>query len=129
MALTDFVSLGRSGPRASPLALGTMTFGEEWGWGASVETSEAILHGYLERGGNFIDAANIYTRGHSEVIVGNLLARTLGLRDRVVLATKFGATLDPADPNAGGFLFGDATIDGVRHQRRPYAPADRTQAW
>src|SRR5690242_19507464 len=63
MSLDSYVSLGRSGLRVSPLTLGTLTFGEDHGWGASVEESEAILAEYLERGGNFIDTANIYTNG------------------------------------------------------------------
>ena len=53
--------LGRSGLKVSELALGTMTFGEEWGWGASKEESHKILDAYTEAGGNFIDTANRYT--------------------------------------------------------------------
>ncbi len=102
MALTDYVTLGRSGLRISPLCLGTMTFGEDWGWGASVAESESLLSHYLDRGGNFIDTANGYTKGHSEVIIGDFFARTPGRRDRVVLATKFSSNLFPGDPNAGG---------------------------
>ncbi len=67
MSLDHYVTLGRSGLRVSPLCLGTMTFGEEWGWGSTVAESEAILARYMERGGNFIDTANAYTKGHSEV--------------------------------------------------------------
>ena len=85
-----------------PLCLGTMTFGEDWGWGSTVEESEAILARYLERGGNFIDTANGYTKGHSEVIIGDYLARTTGRRHRAVIATKFSTNLYPGDPNAGG---------------------------
>ena len=102
MALTDYVTLGRSGLRVSPLCLGTMTFGEDWGWGSSVADSEAVLGRYLERGGNFIDTANGYTKGHSEVIIGDYFAGIPGRRDRVVIATKFGTNLYPGDPNAGG---------------------------
>lgn len=102
MSLTDYVTLGRSGLRVSPLCLGTMTFGEDWGWGSSVPDSEAIIARYLERGGNFIDTANGYTRGHSEVIIGDYFAGRPGSRDRVVLATKFSTNLHPGDPNAGG---------------------------
>jgi aryl-alcohol dehydrogenase-like predicted oxidoreductase len=79
-----------------------MTFGEDWGWGAGVADSEAILGRYLERGGNFIDTANGYTKGHSEVIIGDYLARTPGRRDRLVIATKFATNMYPGDPNAGG---------------------------
>ena len=102
MALTDYVTLGRSGLRVSPLCLGAMTFGADWGWGAEVPESEAMISRYLEAGGNFIDTANGYTRGHSEVIIGDLLARTPRRRDRLVLATKFSTNLHPGDPNAGG---------------------------
>jgi aryl-alcohol dehydrogenase-like predicted oxidoreductase len=79
-----------------------MTFGEEWGWGATVEESEAILARFLDRGGNFIDTANGYTLGHSEVIIGDFLARTPNKRDRVVIATKFFTNMFPGDPNGGG---------------------------
>jgi len=102
MSLDSYISLGRSGLRVSPFCLGTMTFGEEWGWGASVAESEAILTEYVERGGNFIDTANIYTNGHSEKIIGDYLAARGGLRDRVVLSTKFFGNLYVGDPNGGG---------------------------
>lgn len=101
MSLSDYLTLGRSGLRVSPLCLGTMTFGEDWGWGSSAGDSEAILARYLERGGNFLDTANGYTKGHSEAIIGGYFART-GNRDRVVIATKFSTNLYPGDPNAGG---------------------------
>ena len=73
MPLDSYVTLGRSGLRVSPFTLGTMTFGEDWGWGASAAESEAMLDDYLERGGNFIDTANVYTNGHAETIVGDYL--------------------------------------------------------
>lgn len=102
MSLDSYVTLGRSGLRVSPLCLGTMTFGEEWGWGASVAESDALLARYLDRGGNFIDTANAYTKGHSEAIIGDFFARTPGRRDRAVIATKFLSNLYPGDPNGGG---------------------------
>jgi aryl-alcohol dehydrogenase-like predicted oxidoreductase len=102
MALTDYVTLGRSGLRVSPFCLGTMTFGEDWGWGSSVTDSEAILARFLERGGNFLDTANVYTKGHSEVIIGNAIGRDRSRRDRIVIATKFFGSLYPGDPNGGG---------------------------
>jgi aryl-alcohol dehydrogenase-like predicted oxidoreductase len=79
-----------------------MTFGEDWGWGASAETSEVILAEYLDRGGNVIDTANVYTNGHAEKIIGDFFAARPGLRDRVVLSTKFFGNLHPGDPNGGG---------------------------
>jgi len=102
MPLTDYVTLGRSGLRVSPLCLGTMTFGEEWGWGSDVETSESILSVYLERGGNFLDTANMYTKGHSEAIIGDYFAKRPGQRDRAVIATKFMSAMHLGDPNSGG---------------------------
>ena len=102
MSLDSYVTLGRSGLRVSPLCLGAMTFGEEMGWGSSVEDSEAIMARYIELGGNFIDTANGYTTGHSEVIIGDFLQKKPALRDRLVIATKFSANLFPGDPNGGG---------------------------
>lgn len=102
MTLDSFVTLGRSGLRISPYTLGAMTFGEDHGWGASVAESEAMITEYLERGGNSIDTANIYTNGHSEKIIGDYLAAHPGLRDRVVLGSKFFGNLFPGDPNGGG---------------------------
>src|SRR3979411_2647217 len=101
-SLDSYITLGRSGLRVSPLTLGTMTFGEDWGWGASPETSEQILAEYLDRGGNVVDTANVYTNGHSEKIVGDFFAARPGLRERVVLSTKFFGNLHPGDPNGGG---------------------------
>ncbi|MFE3263292.1 aldo/keto reductase [Streptomyces sp. NPDC059215] len=103
MPLDHYVTLGRSGLRVSPFALGAMTFGEDpGGAGCSVEESEKILAAYLDRGGNFIDTANFYTNGHSESILGDFFAARPGQRDRVVLASKFFTNLFPGDPNGGG---------------------------
>ena len=102
MPLNSYVTLGRSGLRVSPFCLGGMTFGEDLGWGSSVPYSEAILSRYLENGGNFIDTANIYTKGHSEKIIGDFFAQRKGKRDRVVIATKFFCNLFAGDPNGGG---------------------------
>ena len=89
--------LGRSGLRVSELALGTMTFGTDWGWGADLEESRRILARFVEVGGNFVDTASNYTDGSSEEFVGEL---THPDRDRFVLATKYTLSLDPTDPNA-----------------------------
>jgi aryl-alcohol dehydrogenase-like predicted oxidoreductase len=102
MPLNHYVTLGRSGLRVSPLCLGTMTFGLDWGWGSTPEDSVRILDAYIERGGNFIDTANIYTKGHSEKIIGDHVGRHASRRDRLVIATKFLGNLFPGDPNAGG---------------------------
>ncbi|RYX81677.1 aldo/keto reductase [bacterium] len=103
MSLNSYLTLGRSGLRVSPFCLGTMTFGEDLGSaGSSVEDSEAILSQYLEQGGNFLDTANAYTRGHSEKIIGDFFRQGKGQRDRVVIATKFFMNLFAGDPNGGG---------------------------
>lgn len=98
-SLTNFRLLGKSGLRVSPLTLGTMTFGTEWGWGTEKEESLRILNQYLEKGGNSIDTANVYTGGTSESFLGEFLQ---GRRERVVLATKYTSCMDPTDPNACG---------------------------
>jgi aryl-alcohol dehydrogenase-like predicted oxidoreductase len=102
MPLNHFVTLGRSGLRVSPFCLGGMTFGEERGWGSSVAVSEEIIDRYLDCGGNFIDSANSYNRGHSEKIIGDHIGCHPARRDRIVIATKFSFSLYPGDPNAGG---------------------------
>ncbi|HKO90832.1 MAG TPA: aldo/keto reductase [Polyangiaceae bacterium] len=102
MSLDHYVTLGRSGLRVSPLCLGAMTFGEDLGWGSSVEESQSILDRFIELGGNFIDTANFYTRSHSEKIIGDHIGRYPARRDRLVIATKFSGNLYPGDPNGGG---------------------------
>ncbi|MFO0679940.1 MAG: aldo/keto reductase [Polyangiaceae bacterium] len=102
MSLDHYVTLGRSGLRVSPLCLGAMTFGEDLGWGSSVEESKAILDRYVALGGNFIDTANFYTKSHSEKIIGDHFGRHAHVRDRLVIATKFSGNLYPGDPNGGG---------------------------
>ncbi|MBZ4420109.1 aldo/keto reductase [Myxococcus sp. RHSTA-1-4] len=100
-SLTKYHLLGQTGLRVSPLALGTMTFGPDWGWGNTEEDSHRILARYLEAGGNFIDTADGYTSGSSERIIGDFFAKHGG-RERAVLATKFSVNTSPGDPNAGG---------------------------
>src|SRR5690349_17684487 len=102
MPLNHYITLGRSGLRVSPFCLGAMTFGEDNGWGSSVKDSEAILDRFIELGGNFIDTANGYTKGHSEKIIGDHLGRHPHRRDRVVIATKFLTNMYLGDPNGGG---------------------------
>jgi len=91
--------LGNSGLRVSELCLGTMTFGEDWGWGASPEESRKVYDAFLEAGGNFIDTANIYTNGTSEKLLGEFMQ---GHRERIVLATKYTNAAPGTDPNAAG---------------------------
>lgn len=92
--------MGKSGLRVSELCLGTMTFGETWGWGASKEESRAQFDLFAEHGGNFIDTSVNYTDGTSETFLGEFL---LGQRDQFVVATKYTLTQPTnADPNSGG---------------------------
>jgi aryl-alcohol dehydrogenase-like predicted oxidoreductase len=91
--------LGHSGLRVSELCLGTMTFGEDWGWGASRDESRRIFDIYAEAGGNFIDTASNYTEGTSEKFVGEFVAAD---RDHFVVATKYSLSARKDDPNAGG---------------------------
>ncbi len=101
MKLNEYVTLGRSGLRVSPLCLGTMTFGTEWGWGIEEDAARAVFSRYLERGGNFVDTADMYTNGKSEELVGKFI-KDAKVRDQVVLATKFTFNAQPGNPNAGG---------------------------
>ena len=94
--------LGRSVLRISELCLGTMTFGEDWGWGASGDESRTIFETFAEAGGNFIDTSVNYTNGSSERQVGECIAAD---RDHFVVATKYTLrdnNADRRDPNAGG---------------------------
>lgn len=91
--------LGRSGLRVSELCLGTMTFGDDWGWGAPKEESKRMFDLFAEAGGNFIDTANNYTDGTSEQFVGEFVK---GDRDHFVIATKYTLSERGTDPNFGG---------------------------
>jgi aryl-alcohol dehydrogenase-like predicted oxidoreductase len=97
--LDTYKLLGRSGLRVSPLALGAMTFGMDWGWGADAAEARRLFDAYVDRGGNFVDTANQYTNGSSERLLGQFAS---GKRDRLVIATKYTMTTALGDPNAGG---------------------------
>lgn len=99
MGLNNYRLLGKSGLRVSPLALGTMTFGKEWGHGVDEEESRRVFDIYADRGGNFIDTANVYNNGTAEKFVGNFIK---GRRQKFVVATKYAINTDSSDPNAGG---------------------------
>lgn len=99
MELDTYRLLGRSGLRVSPLSLGTMTFGTDWGWGADKDEARRIFDAYVDRGGNFIDTASNYTNGTSEKLLGEF-ARDR--RESLVLATKYTTARRPGDPNSGG---------------------------
>lgn len=101
MNRNQYFTLGHSGLRISRLALGTMTFGTEWGWGADKSAARELFNAYIDRGGNLIDTADLYTNGASEQWVGEFVGERQ-LRDRVVITTKFSFNADPTNPNAGG---------------------------
>lgn len=100
MHMNEYITLGRSGLRVSPLCLGTMTFGNDR-WGSADDESSAILDRYLEAGGNFLDTADGYALGKSEELLGRLVADRR-LRDKLVIATKFTFSAEEGNPNAGG---------------------------
>jgi aryl-alcohol dehydrogenase-like predicted oxidoreductase len=91
--------LGPSGLRVSEICLGTMSFGDAWGFGADEKESHRILASYAEAGGNFIDTANKYHEGQSEEIVGRFIGSE---RARWVVATKYTLAMRGGDPNAAG---------------------------
>lgn len=97
--LNNYRLLGRSGLRVSPLSLGTMTFGSDWGWGADDAEAKRIFDAYVDRGGNFIDTSVNYTNGASERLLGRFVKEK---RDRLVLATKYTMARDLANINSGG---------------------------
>lgn len=91
--------LGRSGLRVSELALGTMTFGTEWAWGADRDESLRQFEAFGNAGGNFIDTANRYTEGTSERFLGEFIKSD---RHRWVVATKYTLFDRRGDPNFSG---------------------------
>ncbi|MEM9983350.1 MAG: aldo/keto reductase, partial [Bacteroidota bacterium] len=99
--LKNYYTLGKSGLRVSRLALGTMTFGSEWGWGAEKDSAKKLFDYYVDEGGNFLDTADLYTNGTSEKWLGEFI-KERSLRDKVVVASKFSYNGDPGNPNAGG---------------------------
>ncbi len=101
MSLEKYYTLGKTGLRVSRLALGTMTFGDNWGWGSEKNAAKEIFDKYIDEGGNFIDTADLYTEGNSEKMVGEFV-KDRSLREKVVIATKFSYNSDPGNPNAGG---------------------------
>lgn len=86
MKQMNYKLLGRTGIRVSELCLGTMTFGTDWGWGSDKTETKKIYDEFLKRGGNFFDTANIYTKGTSEKMLGELIGQD---REEMVIATKY----------------------------------------
>jgi aryl-alcohol dehydrogenase-like predicted oxidoreductase len=97
--LDNYRLLGRSGLRVSPLALGGTGIGNASGYGSSTAESRLIFDTYVDRGGNFIDTGNIYNAGESETLIGEFAT---GRRNRLVIATKYGGSLDGGASNANG---------------------------
>ena len=95
----QFRLLGNSGLRVSEAALGTMTFGDDWGWGSAKDEARKVYEAFREAGGNFIDTANLYTNGTSESFLGEFME---GHRQSIVLATKYTNAAPGLDPNAAG---------------------------
>ena len=95
----NYKLLGKSGLRVSELALGTMTFGEEWGWGVNKEESKKVFDRYSNEDGNFIDTANRYAEGTSEKYVGEFIASD---REHYIVATKYSLFTRRDDPNFSG---------------------------
>lgn len=97
MSLNTYYTLGCSGLRVSRLALGTMTFGTEWGWGSDENAAQQMFNTYVDAGGNFIDTADLYTNGTSETWLGKFITER-NLRDKVVIATKFSYNAESGTP-------------------------------
>ncbi|MGQ9813854.1 MAG: aldo/keto reductase [Candidatus Roseilinea sp.] len=93
----EYRSLGRTGVEVSVLCLGCMMFGGKTG----PEESYAIIDRAIDAGINFLDTANVYSRGRSEEVTGEALKRN-GKRHQIVLATKVHGTMDDNDPNMKG---------------------------
>jgi aryl-alcohol dehydrogenase-like predicted oxidoreductase len=131
MNLTDYLTLGRSGLRVSPLCLGAMTFGNGENWTCDAPSSRKIMHSFLESGGNFIDTADVYTEGNSERIIGATLNEA-GLREQVVIATKY--TFGSEAPGINGLGNGRknawrALDDSLRRLNTDYVDLYWMHAW
>jgi len=100
MKLNEYITLGRTGLRVSPLTLGTMTFANDR-WGSSDEESRRIFDRYVADGGNVMDCADVYSGGKAEELLGRFVAES-GLRDKLVIATKFTFNPEDGNPNSGG---------------------------
>ena len=99
MTLMNYKIFGRTGLRVSELCLGTMTFGEAWGFGAPSAEVKRMFEIYVEAGGNFFDTACNYQGGAAESQLGELMGNE---RERYVVATKYTMSMNPGDPNAWG---------------------------
>jgi diketogulonate reductase-like aldo/keto reductase len=85
--VNDYVTLGRSGLRVSPLCLGTMTFGTEWGWGSEEKVAREVFDRYVDAGGNFLDTADAYEKSPAQVAL-NWAATQPGVTSIIIGASK-----------------------------------------
>lgn len=95
----NYKLFGKTGLRVSEICLGTMTFGEDWGTGATKLESKKIFDAFVDAGGNFIDTANRYTEGTSEKFLADFLGTE---RDKFVVASKYSLYDRRDDINAAG---------------------------
>ena len=95
----EYVSLGNTGTKVSRICLGCMSFGNSSEWMIELEESRAVFSRAVDLGINFFDTANVYSRGRSEEILGNLLK---GQREQAVIATKVHGRMWDNDPNGEG---------------------------
>ena len=109
----EYRSLGRTGVMVSPLCLGAMNFGEP----TDEADSFRIIDKAIDAGINFIDTANVYNRGESEVIVGKALLRN-GKRDQVVLATKVHGRMGEGVNDMGTSRYHIIKALGKRHSSK-----------
>lgn len=118
MHLDDFVALGRSALSVSPLALGTMTFGEGVAWEARVNKPAVIVDRYVDLGGNYLDTGRGDEKPGAQTVVGNYLAHNSNKRDRLVLAAKFG--VDQQGPGRGRAAIVAECEQALRRLRTDY---------
>ncbi|WP_081713933.1 aldo/keto reductase [Cystobacter fuscus] len=122
-SLAQYHLLGRSGLRVSPLCLGTMTFGTEWGWGSPKETAHRILARYLEAGGNFLDTADGYTGGTSEQLIGEYFAQHGGRDGSRATFAPSTWRFRPRSPSAWMPPAAPSSSIRTTSSRRPSSPA------
>ena len=132
----QYVFLGGTGLKVSTLCLGTMTFGEVVGPMAqcSEETAFAILDRFVEKGGNFIDTADVYQKGESERILGRWLKKNAAVRHKLVIATKCRGAVDAAaaGPNDVGRSRAHvlkAVADSLERLQTDYIDLLQPHAW
>ena len=94
--------LGQTGLRVSEVCLGTMSFGERWGFGATEAVSHQILDRFVAAGGNFVDTANMYHGGQTESFLGRWWRDEPSRRHRMVVASKCTLATDHSDVNSAG---------------------------